>query len=106
MGPYGALWDLFKPLINNDLGASFVEVSCYSTKMTDKFHPEDEFAVKVQSEQPDKLVSIKKIMGAADLSDRTVKRLAEANNWEVKRFNSRLVRYLKSDVEKTLGIKL
>ena len=54
----------------------------------------------------DRLISSSTIQTAVEVSRKTVKRLAEEFGWTVVKFNPRLVRYHKSEVEKSLGIKL
>ena len=54
----------------------------------------------------EQVVSAKKIADALEVTPKTVKRWAKEYDWKVININSRLKRYHKSDVERSLGIKL
>jgi uncharacterized protein YjcR len=53
-----------------------------------------------------KVVSAKRIADALEVTPKTVKRWSKEYGWKVININSRLKRYHKSDVEKSLGVSL
>jgi uncharacterized protein YjcR len=55
---------------------------------------------------PEKVVSAKRIADALEVTPKTIKRWAKEYGWKVIRINSRLIRYHKSEVERSLGVNL
>ena len=51
-------------------------------------------------------ISPRLIRETMDVSAGTVRRWAKQHEWARKYINSRVIRYLRSDVEKTLGVEL
>ena len=94
-------------LIINDLYLPFPILTRYDGKMQSEKEQDTKTHLAGQCQsQGDRLVSSGTIQTAAEVSRKTVTRWVKEFGWTVVKFNSRLVRYHKSEVEKSLGIKL
>ena len=94
-------------LIINEIYLPLTVLTSYDVKM--ELEKDNDAKSPLEGErksQADRLVSSSTIQAAAEVSRKTVTRWVKEFGWTVVKFNSRLVRYHKSEVEKSLGINL
>tara|TARA_R100000808_G_C2015857_1_gene66334 strand:- start:35 stop:277 length:243 start_codon:yes stop_codon:yes gene_type:complete len=78
----------------------------YYGNMQEKISPITNEEPESELSNDNKLVSLKTIAEATEVSPRTVSGWVKDFGWKPVKFNSRLIRYHKSEVEGSLGINL